>query len=56
MTKPSVPKPSKPTTPSEDDRLDDALRETFPASDPVQPHTHEKLPPADKPGSDVRPD
>jgi hypothetical protein len=39
--------------PSEDELLDEALGETFPASDPVQPSRHEKLPPADAPGSDV---
>ena len=39
--------------PSDDELLDEALDETFPASDPVQPQRHEKLPPADAPGSDV---
>lgn len=38
---------------SDDELLDEALDETFPASDPVQTTPHEKLPPADAPGSDV---
>ena len=37
-----------------DESLDEALGETFPASDPIAPSTREKLPPADAPGSDVR--
>ncbi len=45
--------PSKSTTPSEDQRLDEALEETFPASDPVEPPAPETLPPAHAPGSDV---
>jgi hypothetical protein len=45
--------PRTPSPDSDDDRLDEALEETFPASDPVQPNPHEKLPPADAPGSDV---
>ena len=45
--------PSPSTAPSDDQLLDEALDETFPASDPVQPPQHEKLPPADAPGSDV---
>jgi hypothetical protein len=48
MTAPQ-PKPE----PSDDDLLDEALDETFPASDPVRVTPHEKLPPADPPGSDV---
>lgn len=44
--------PPKPA-PSDDDLLDEALDETFPASDPVQTTPHEPLPPADAPGSDV---
>lgn len=51
---PRSPKSPQPSVPSEDELLDTALNDTFPASDPVQPQTHEKLPPADKPGSDVR--
>ncbi len=53
MTQPTHPKPKPADKKSEDAMLDESLDETFPASDPVQPHTHEKLPPADKPGSDV---
>ena len=34
--------------------VDEALKETFPASDPIEPPRREKLPPADAPGSDVR--
>jgi hypothetical protein len=46
--------PNKPTeAPSDDELLDEALDETFPASDPIQPPHREKLPPADAPGSDV---
>ena len=52
MTAPK--RPAKPAAPSDDELLDEALNETFPASDPVQPPRHEKLPPADAPGSDVR--
>ena len=48
------PKPSHTPVPSDDDLLDEALDETFPASDPVEPPRREKLPPADAPGSDVR--
>jgi hypothetical protein len=51
MSKPHAPK--TPATPSDDDLLDEALDETFPASDPVEPPEREKLPPADAPGSDV---
>jgi len=40
--------------PSDDELLDEALAETFPASDPVEPPQRDKLPPADAPGSDVR--
>ena len=40
--------------PSDDELLDEALDETFPASDPIEPPQPEKLPPADAPGSDVR--
>lgn len=45
---------STPPLPSDDDdeRLDEALKETFPASDPVELPHREKLPPADAPGSD----
>ena len=46
--------PVAPVAPSDDELLDEALNETFPASDPVQPPRREKLPPADAPGSDVR--
>ena len=49
---PSTPTP--PTQPDADAQLDEALDETFPASDPVEPPEQEKLPPAHKPGSDVR--
>ena len=45
--------PHKPKPPSDDEQLDEALKETFPASDPVEPPSHEKLPPPDAPGSDV---
>jgi hypothetical protein len=49
-----TPPPAKtPSPPSDDEQLDEALDETFPASDPVEPPEHEKLPPADAPGSDV---
>ncbi len=53
MTTPHTPK-QPPAAPSDDDQLDEALKESFPASDPVEPPSHEKLPPADAPGSDVR--
>ena len=46
--------PKAPPPPSDDDLLDEALEETFPASDPIEPPKREKLPPADAPGSDVR--
>ncbi|MBW8759628.1 MAG: hypothetical protein JF586_18680 [Burkholderiales bacterium] len=52
-----MPDPEKtppPPAPSDDDLLDEALDETFPASDPIAPARREKLPPADAPGSDVR--
>ena len=49
-----MPDPNKPTPPSDDELLDEALDETFPASDPIEPPRREKLPPADAPGSDVR--
>ena len=49
---------SKPTAPpaptSTEKELDEALKETFPASDPIEPPHRDKLPPADPPGSDVR--
>ncbi len=48
-----MPDHPKPAAPSDDELLDEALDETFPASDPVQPPHPEKLPPADAPGSDV---
>ncbi len=35
------------------DPLDEALEETFPASDPVQSSPRERLAPADPPGSDA---
>ncbi len=53
MTAPHKPAPPS-TAPSDDELLDEALEETFPASDPVEPPQREKLPPADAPGSDVR--
>jgi hypothetical protein len=53
MTTPHKPAPPS-TAPSDDELLDEALDETFPASDPVEPPQREKLPPADAPGSDVR--
>ena len=55
MPAPTPPgKPAVPLAPSDDELLDEALDETFPASDPVQfPHP-ERLPPADAPDSDVR--
>ena len=45
--------PIAPPPNPDDELLDEALEETFPASDPVQPSPREKLPPADAPGSDV---
>ena len=51
MTPTPVPKTPSPT--SDDDLLDESLEETFPASDPIQPEKHDRLPPADPPGSDV---
>ena len=51
-----MPEPRKPETPApdaDDALLDEALDETFPASDPVQPQRRDKLPPPDAPGSDV---
>jgi hypothetical protein len=51
MTDPK--KPAAPTMPSDDELLDEALDESFPASDPIEPPRREKLPPADAPGSDV---
>jgi hypothetical protein len=44
----------RPPAPSQDERLDESLEETFPASDPIEPPDPEKLPPAHAPGSDVR--
>ena len=53
MPKITHPAPASPA-PSDDELLDEAMYETFPASDPVQfPHP-ERLPPADAPDSDVR--
>ena len=46
--------PAEPVVPSDDELLDEALDETFPASDPVQLPHREELPPADAPDSDVR--
>jgi hypothetical protein len=55
MTTPKLPEqPVAPVAPSDDELLDEALDETFPASDPVQPPHRDKLPPAHAPGSDVR--
>ena len=51
---PEIRHPAPAAPPSDDELLDEALDETFPASDPVQPPRREKLPPADAPGSDVR--
>ena len=45
--------PDRPGKPSRRDPLDEALEETFPASDPIEPPTQEPLPPAHPPGSDV---
>ena len=45
---------NKPQAPSDDELLDEALDESFPASDPIAPARREKLPPADAPGSDVK--
>ena len=45
--------PKLPDAPSDDELLDEALDETFPASDPIQAPHREQLPPADAPGSDV---
>ena len=47
-----TPTPKTPA-PSDDELLDEALDETFPASDPIAPARRETLPPADAPGSDV---
>ena len=44
---------AEPPVPSDDELLDEALKGTFPASDPIEPPRREKLPPADAPGSDV---
>ena len=44
---------AEPPVPSDDELLDEALKETFPASDPIEPPRREKLPPADAPGSDA---
>jgi hypothetical protein len=49
-----MPDPDKSPRPSDDELLDEALDETFPASDPIEPPRREPLPPADAPGSDVR--
>ena len=49
----TTPHPPKPKPASDDEQLDEALKETFPASDPVEPPEREKLPPAAPPGSDV---
>jgi len=46
--------PTDPSAPTDDELLDEALDETFPASDPIEPPRREKLPPAHPPGSDVR--
>jgi hypothetical protein len=54
--------PAKPTTTrtphpqSEEELLDEAVEQTFPASDPVEIGKPEKLPPEHPPGSDVRED
>jgi hypothetical protein len=45
--------PKPPEVPSDDELLDEALNDTFPASDPIEPPHREKLPPPDAPGSDV---
>jgi hypothetical protein len=50
----TAPKDQPAPAPSDDERLDEALKETFPASDPIEAPRREKLPPADPPGSDVR--
>ena len=53
MSQPPTPRPAP--EPTDDDQLlDEALDETFPASDPVQTVPHPRLPPADAPGSDVK--
>lgn len=48
------PMPAGKPVPSEDELLDEALKDTFPASDPVETDRPEKLPPEHPPGSDVR--
>ena len=53
MTKPPGTE-APPPPPSDDKLLDEALDETFPASDPIEPPKPEKLPPAHPAGSDVR--
>ena len=50
---PEIRHPAPAAPPSDDELLDEALDETFPASDPVQLPHREKLPPADAPDSDV---
>ena len=50
---PQPPTRIPPPEPSDDALLDEALKESFPASDPIEPPHREKLPPADPPGSDV---
>ena len=52
-SKPHVKAPEPAPHPTHRDPLDEALEETFPASDSVQPSPRERLVPADPPGSDV---
>ena len=57
MTTTPSPKPPAPAdrpSPSDDELLDEALDETFPASDPIAPDRPAKPPPEHAPGSDVR--
>ena len=51
-TRPPTSTPALPSN-DHDERLDEALEETFPASDPVELQRREKLPPPDAPGSDI---
>ncbi len=55
-TPPARPAPSPNPAPSDDGVLDEALDETFPASDPIAPDRPAKAPPEHAPGSDVRRD
>jgi hypothetical protein len=51
---PEPSRPNPPDRPSDDAALDEALEETFPASDPIAIDRPRKPPPEHPPGSDVR--